>query len=310
MRKKGWHRDLVVFFKKEGIPFKEGVSLKRISSIKIGGVIDFLALPKEREKLICLVEKLMDLDIPYYVIGGGTKILPKDERIEAVGISTERLARIEIVEEKEREIKIFCECGVRFNQIISLSLKKGFFSFEFLSGIPGTVGGGIRMNAGAFGKDFSQFLEKVELLSFNGKITRFFLENRPSFWGYRRFKKEGIILGGLFSFPKTSQEKVKEEIKNCVKLRREKQPLNKPSFGSVFKNPEGNYAGRLIEEAGLKGKVYGNAMISSKHANFIINLGNARAEEVLYLMNLARERVYQKFNLLLEPEVNFIGIKF
>jgi UDP-N-acetylmuramate dehydrogenase len=198
---------------------------------------------------------------------------------------------------------LYCECGVLGMRLINFCIKNSISGFEFLAGIPGTVGGFIKMNAGSFSTTISDILEKVDILDLN-KMNILELNKSQLNFEYRKLTgiDDKLILGGYFKYSHNSIEKIKSEIKRKIKLRREKQPKGF-SCGSVFKNSKSYYAGKLIEDAGLKGKNIGDAAVSEKHANFIINRGKAKGRDVLKLIETIENEVKHRFNINLEREV-------
>ncbi|QER41667.1 UDP-N-acetylmuramate dehydrogenase [Thermodesulfobacterium sp. TA1] len=294
------------FLEKNKIVYLEKEPLAPYTTIKIGGACDFFVFPSEEESLIRLLKFLESIKFPYYILGGGSNLLVADEGFNGMVISFRKLKGIEFVKEEKEEVILKVKAGVGVNELLSLCLKRGFSGLEFLAGVPATIGGIVKMNAGAFGRSISQIVKKVYLYQ-EGVLTYF--EPKEEDWSYRRFKKEGVILEVEFRLKKTEKEAVKSKVLEFLNKRRLTQPLSKRTFGSVFKNPPCYYAGQLIEACGLKGYRVGEAEISKKHANFIVNLGKAKAKEVLELMKIARNKVWEKFRVSLEPEVKFLGIK-
>ncbi|HAA83403.1 MULTISPECIES: UDP-N-acetylmuramate dehydrogenase [Thermodesulfobacterium] len=294
------------FLEENKIFYLENEPLASYTTIKIGGPCDLLVFPKEKEVLVKLLEFLENTGTPFYILGGGSNLLVADEGFKGVVISLKRLKGIEVLSEGKDEVVLKVKAGTGVNELISLCLKKGFSGMEFLAGVPATIGGTVRMNAGAFGRSISQVVKKV-LLYHKGDLV--YCEVSEEDWSYRRFKKEGVILEADLKLEKSEKEVVKRKVLEVLNKRRLTQPISKRTFGSVFKNPPCYYAGQLIEACGLKGYKVGEAEISKKHANFIVNLGRAKAKEVLELMKLAQKKVWEKFRVKLDPEVKFLGVK-
>jgi UDP-N-acetylmuramate dehydrogenase len=279
--------------------------LSRHTSYRIGGPADFYALPKDEEDAAALLRLCESEGIPRFVIGNGTNLLVADAGFRGVVIDpTEAFATVSA----EGPV-VTAGAGLGLWDLIRFCGARGLSGFETLAGIPGTVGGGVRLNAGAFGAEIKDRLVSVSGVDGRGERTT---RNRGALrMEYRRTDLEpGLLLTeARFAFEPgepAALMKVQEEI---LSRRGEKQPLSLPSAGSVFKRPPGDYAGRLIEEAGLKGLRIGDAMVSPKHANFVVNLGAARADEVMALIDAVRERVRARSGVTLETEIHFLGFE-
>lgn len=286
------------------INFKINELLAPYTSIKIGGPCKRMIFPEKTHSLLEILKFLEKEGIPFFVLGGGSKLLVSDEGFAGVVVNLCNMKGLEIIKKNENEVFIKGLSGTRINEIIALGIKEGFGGIEFLGGIPATLGGAIKMNAGAFGKSMSQLVKNIRIYK-NGKIQT--LTCKAELWEYRKFKEDGIIVEAELKLKRMKKEEIKALVKKYLEQRRKNQPLLEKTFGSVFKNPPNYYAGKLIEECGLKGYQIGAAKISEKHANFIVNLGNAKATDVLKLMKLAKEKVFLEFGIELEPEVNFLG---
>ncbi|MFN3505381.1 MAG: UDP-N-acetylmuramate dehydrogenase [Caldimicrobium sp.] len=300
-----WLKDLDKYLEKKKILYKKEEELAPHTTIKIGGKAKRTVYPRSEEELIELIEFLEMKEIPWFVIGGGSNLLVSDEGYFGVVVMLKSLKGIEVVSLGE-SLRLRVLAGTRINEILRYCYERGFSSFEFLAGVPATLGGAIKMNAGAFGKSTSLFVKKIRL--YNKNIVD--LECREDMWTYRSFKKEGLIISAELEFIKKEKEEIKEALREIWEKRRRTQPISEKTFGSVFKNPPCCYAGALIEQAGLKGFKNGKAKISEKHANFIVNTGGASAKEVLELIKLAQKKVLETFNIFLEPEVKFLGINY
>lgn len=300
-----WLKMLDKALKDLGVNFKEKEPLAPYTTIKIGGPAERVVFPEDKEKLVNLLCFFEKEGMPFYIMGGGSNLLPADGGYEGVVIMLKALKGIEVLSQGET-LRLRVLAGTTLNQLIRISYEMGYGGFEFLGGIPATLGGAIKMNAGAFGKSTSLLVRKVELYK-NGKIEE--LEPKEGDWTYRAFRPEGVVLASEVELEKKSKEEIKRDLQEIWAKRRATQPVTEKTFGSAFKNPPCCYAGAMIESVGLKGYRIGGAKISEKHANFIVNENRARAEDVLKLMKLAQEKVYETFKILLEPEVKFLGLK-
>jgi UDP-N-acetylmuramate dehydrogenase len=279
------------------------VPAKKITSYKTGGVIDLIVYPKNIDEIIFILDFIKKKNLNYFICGNATNILVSDKGFRGIFIKTALFKKIII-----KENRIIAECGVLWDKMIEISVLNGLWGLEKTSYIPGSVGGAIRMNAGAFGQETFDRLEKFNVVDLKTMELKEIFKSSIKY-GYRYV--EGIenyfILSGEFVFEKKDLKELKNIRDEIIKKRIEKQPLEYPSAGSVFKRPPNNYASRLIEECGLKGIKVGGAMVSEKHAGFIINTGNATSSDIYKLINLVREKVYQKTGILLEIEQILVG---
>ncbi len=301
-----WLKGLDQFLKNSRIFYREKEELSPYTTIKIGGPALRAVFPESREGIVKLLQFLEEENIPFYVMGGGSNLLPADEGYEGVVIMLKGLKGMEIISQGET-LRLRVLAGTTINHLIRFAYAKGYGGFEFLAGVPATLGGAVRMNAGAFGKSASLFVRKVEFYR-KGEVEE--LEPMEKHWTYRAFKPEGVILSCEVELERSSQDEIKGNLQQVWAKRRATQPVMEKTFGSAFKNPPCCYAGALIEQVGLKGYRLGGAKISEKHANFIVNENKAKAKEVLELMKLARDRVYETFRVSLEPEVKFLGFSY
>lgn len=291
---------------------KTDVSMTSHTTFHCRGAAEIVYLPRNREDLSHLVAQFKAANFVYrkdwLVMGRGSNVLVADEGYHGCIIDLSGdFHRIDVLQMSPAEsILIKVDAGVSNGTLLQYLRNNNWSGFEFAFGIPGCIGGGIRMNAGTPQGWFSEILEKVELMDLNGKIKEFVVD--PGHFAYRDFPMahQSLILSGTFLFQKSPHFVIQEKVE-AMKSQRKNQPLEFPNTGSVFKNPEGNFAGKLIEEAGLKGFRIGDAQISDKHANFIVNLGNAKTSDALALIRKAKEEVQNKFGILLEQEVHCIG---
>lgn len=281
------------------------VSLSKYTTYRVGGIALAMVYPKSVKKLISLVKLLTGSKIKYKVIGNGSNLLFSDKNFDGVIIRLTELTDIQFLSYN----KIRVEAGYSLPKLSLLVAKKGLAGLEFASGIPGTVGGAIFMNAGAYKSDMGYIVQSVRVLTPDCKIITF--ENREMDFHYRssflQKHPEYICLDTVIKLKKGDKELLDEVIKERRARRIESQPLEYPSAGSVFRNPEGNFAGKLIEDLGLKGYRIGGAMVSEKHANFIINYDNATSADIKNLIDYVHDRVMDEYNIDLKIEQEFVN---
>lgn len=276
------------------------------TTLHVGGQTEALFEADDMEELLRVIVYLNKEGIPYLVVGRGSNLLVKDKGIEGVVILLKgSLAAIE--HEKEEDFSIQVGAGLSMRDLLAYCRDAGLGGLEYFAGIPGTVGGAVVMNAGAYGKDFGSRVREIQMITRQGDIIE--RDRRQLRFSYRHLEMEkgSVIARARLEINRESGELVAGRIADFLKRRKITQPLEYPSAGSVFKNPPNDYAGRLIENAGLKGKRLGGAMISEKHANFIVNMGRAKAKDILALINLAREEVKKHTGIELEPEIRIVG---
>jgi UDP-N-acetylmuramate dehydrogenase len=279
------------------------VPMRQFTSIKVGGPADSLLFPKGVDELRRVIRFAKRKKIPLLILGRGTNLLVRDKGIRGWVISlTQGMKKIHINGEV-----VEAEAGLSLQRLVQFSIQKGLTGLEPFFGIPGTVGGGLAMNAGAWGAELKDVLFSMSLMNEGGEIIE-----RPRSrlrFSYRRLAlpPSWIILKGRFQLKKGNKEKILEQVKSYSKMRKKTQPLEYPSAGSIFRNPKEGPAGKWIEEAGMKGFQIGQAMVSDRHANFIVNLGKAKAEEVIRLMEWVEKKVYDEKGIFLEREVKVVG---
>jgi UDP-N-acetylmuramate dehydrogenase len=277
--------------------------MRQFTSMKVGGPADSLLFPKDADELKKVIRFARRKKIPFLILGKGTNLVVRDKGVRGWVINlTQGMKKIKIDGEM-----IEAEAGLSLQQLVQFSIQKGLTGLEPFYGIPGTVGGGLAMNAGAWGAELKDVLLSVTLMKEDGEIVE---RSRSRL----RFSYRGlvippswIILKGRFQLKKGKKEKTLEWVKSYSEMRKRKQPLDYPSAGSIFKNPKEGPAGKWIEEARLKGFRIGQAMVSDRHANFIINLGKAKAEEVIRLMEFVEKKIYEEKGISLEREVKVVG---
>lgn len=273
------------------------------TSYKIGGPADFYATPKDVEDVRAILDFCHSEMIDWFVIGKGSNLLVSDAGFRGVIIDiSEAFNHI-----SSKGTLVTVGAGVLLWDLLRYCTEFGLSGLEQLAGIPGNIGGALRLNAGAYGEEIFNTIQSVKFLDDTGTVeTRLRDEITP---GYRHtdLPKDIIFMETEMRLKDGNPTEIQAIQNNILKKRRDRQPLTLPSAGSVFKRPEGDYAGRLIEESGCKGLRIGDAMVSKKHSNFIVNVGMARANDVLRLVHEVREKVYSQFGVKLEPEIHFLG---
>jgi UDP-N-acetylmuramate dehydrogenase len=279
----------------------------RHTSMGVGGRIDLLFFPQVEEELVRIADFLRGHRIAFLPIGNWTNLIVLDGGYRGALVSLARLRSLNFRDDGDNGVRLLAQAGCPLSELVNLSAREGLSGLEFCAGIPGSVGGAVRMNAGAYGGEIKDVVESVVSLDASGAIRSD--ARRELLFSYRNLDlpAETIIIGAAFRLRRGDREKIAGAVREIVATRREKHPLEFRNAGSIFKNPRECAAGRLIEEAGLKGTRIGDAQVSEKHGNFIINRGEAAAEEIVRLMALIRERVLEHSGYDLEPEVKIIG---
>lgn len=290
-----------------GIQVLEDVPLSKYTSARIGGPADILIIVHSADEMTTTVQKLWELNLPFVLIGGGSNILVSDKGIR--GITLLNRARLIHFDEEDEIPKIFVESGAMMNDIAQRAANRSFSGLEWAASIPGTVGGAIYGNAGAFGCEISKCILSVNILDryqgfqrWSPDILEF--DYRTSI--LKRKKTEAVILSAMLKLTNGKMEAIRARMKEHSEWRKKTQPPG-ASMGSMFKNPPEDNAGRLLEAAGLKGTRIGSAEISQIHANFFINTDQTNAIDMKALLDLAQDTVQKKFGIFLEPEIEIIG---
>lgn len=282
---------------------KEDESLSKYTTFKIGGPARVLVEAKSDEEILKLVELFDETKEDYLIVGNGSNLLITDAGIERpVIVLDKNFAHIERID----EVNLYAEAGASLKSLANKALELGLGGLEAISGIPGTVGGAVYMNAGAYGSEIKDVVTKIRYIK-DDSIAE--IDASEANFAHRRsiFQEKGyIILGAYFKLEKKDKKDIEEEQRDYTQRRKDKQPLEYPSAGSVFKRPEGYYASKLIEDAGLKGLSVGGAMVSKKHSGFIINAGNASYDDVVKLIEKVKAIVQEKFAVSLEEEIRII----
>jgi len=286
------------------------VPLAPYTSFKIGGPAEVFCQPQNIEELIDILKFALSFNIPYFILGNGSNSLISDKGVDGIVIQTSALNQL-----KHEENFIEAYCGATLKDLCYFAKEEGLSGLEFASGIPGTVGGAVFMNAGAYGSEIKDVLLSSDYLepnldSLNSLNPIKHLNANEHNFAYRRsiFQEKNLIhIKSVFQLQPEDKNIITEKMLSFEEKRKEKQPLDFPSAGSVFKRPEGFYTGNLIEQCGLRGYQIGKAAISEKHCGFIVNLGGATAADVLALIKYVQETVYNRFGVKLETEIRFLG---
>lgn len=298
-----FYEKLVTISGKEAVLKDEPLS--RHTSFKIGGPAKFWVEPQNVSQIKSLIELCKAEKVTFTVIGNGSNLLVSDDGYDGVVICiARRMREVTVIGEC-----IYAEAGAMLSGIAREAYNSSLTGFEFACGIPGTLGGAVVMNAGAYGGEMVQVLECVNVLDTDGNILK--LSNEELGLGYRTSiipVKNYVVVAAQLRLAKTDdKEGINLKMQELLVKRKEKQPLEYPSAGSTFKRPEGYFAGKLIEDAGLKGYCIGGACVSEKHSGFVVNKGGATAKDVLELIEYVKNTVFEKFGVKLEPEVKCLG---
>ena len=284
------------------------VSLKRYTSLRVGGIADLMIYPATVKELQTIVTFSQRHSVPYWIIGRGTNLLIKDGGIRGIVIKLSRCCNtIKITETAHSQVKLTAGAGVSLQRLLLFTVNQSLSGLEFLSGIPGSLGGALAMNAGAHGTEMKDVTDSITLLTPQADV----IEHPPTalHFNYRHLvlPKGTAILKAVLKMKRSTKSILQGQIRKINEWRKRAQPLNYPSAGSVFKNPSGQSAGQLVERVGLKGFSVGNAQVSEKHANFIVNRGSATAKDILALMEIMQNKVYQATGIRLQPEICIAG---
>ena len=288
---------------KPEIIIEENADMAGYTSFKAGGRAAALIKVSSVKALREVLKVLTRHGIPHFFLGNGSNVLFRDEGYEGAVIKMQDFADVVVNGDK-----VICQTGIYLSALARILLSGGLSGFEFASGIPGTLGGGLFMNAGAYGGELKDIVLSVRAVSPDGAEERVFSLEEMQF-GYRKsvLQENGFIaVEAELQLEKGSQREIEDKMRELAAKRNAKQPVQFPSAGSTFKRPEGFFAGKLIEDAGLKGVGVGGAQVSTLHSGFIINRGGATATDIILLIDLVRNTVYDKFGVMLEPEVRII----
>lgn len=302
MSKNKVYNDILNIVGKENIMMDE--PMKKHVSFRVGGPADILVRPINEEQLKEILLYIKNEEIPYLIIGNGSNLLVRDGGIRGVVVELSDNFSDFKIDGNKIEIK----AGALLSRIGNAALREELKGFEFASGIPGTFGGALAMNAGAYGGEIKDIVKTVKVMDKDGNILE--LSNEEMHFGYRRstiVEKGYVALSAVVELEKGNYDDIKATMDDLRDRRTSKQPLNFASAGSTFKRPEGYFAGKLIQDSGLKGLSIGDAQVSEKHSGFVINRGNATAKELLDLMFAVKSTVNAKFGVMLEEEVKIVG---
>ena len=282
----------------------EAEPMRKHTTFRIGGPADLFVAPENTDEIKKLIAICKEEEVPYFILGNGSNLLVSDKGYRGVIIQLYRsFGQITL-----KENEIHAQAGALLSGIAAMAREASLTGFEFAGGIPGTLGGAVVMNAGAYGGEMKDVLKEVTVLTPEGEIVT--LQAGELQMGYRTsiIKEAGyIVLEAVISLKKGDQDEIKSRMQELAGMRSSKQPLSYPSAGSTFKRPEGYFAGKLIMDSGLRGYQVGGAQVSEKHCGFVINTGNATAKDVTTLMADVQRIVMEKFGVKLEPEVKFLG---
>ena len=287
------------FFDKYNIEYRENASLKNYNTYKIDATCDYLVFPKDEAELVSVLKEIKDNNLKHLILGNGSNIILANDNYTGIIIKLDRFNKVTY-----KDKTVIAEAGYSLIKLAIESIEKGLSGLEFAAGIPGCVGASTAMNAGAYNSDLSQVIKEVKVLTPDLSIKTIakedlMFEYRDSFL---KQNKEYIVLSTTFELTEGDIESMKLQINERRMKRLASQPLNMPSAGSVFRNPEGMYAGELIEKSNLKGYSIGGAKVSEKHANFIVNEKNATGKDIIKLINKIQKEVKEKYNVDLKLE--------
>ena len=301
MEKKIYHK-LVQIVGEERVRTDE--PMKNHTTFRVGGPADFFVTPETSEEVRAVIDMCRSEEIDCHVIGDGRNLLVSDRGVRGVVVQIAKA--MNKIESNGEQIR--AQAGALLSEVAAHALKDGLAGFEFAAGIPGTLGGACVMNAGAYGGEMKDVLYEVTVLTPQGEFL--VLKEDELELGYRTSviaRKGYIVLEAVIRLKKGDEEEIRRQMEDLRDRRISKQPLEYPSAGSTFKRPEGYFAGKLIQDAGLRGYTFGGAQVSEKHCGFVINRGDATAAEVAELMRRVADKVEDQFKVLLEPEVKRLG---
>ena len=285
-----------------------GADMSREVTFRAGGTAAVLVEPSNIEELSEILKLIHQINVPFFIMGNGSNLLVKDQGFNGVIVKISGQA-FDFIDISSDETTVTVGSGVLMGKLSRFLTEHSLSGFEFASGIPGTIGGAVFMNAGAYGGEIKNVLISAKMLAKNGERV-YTLTNEELGFSYRNsvLQQTGdVVLEATFKFEKGNKEEIKEKIKDFTAQRREKQPINYPSAGSTFKSPEGYFAAKLIQDAGLKGFSVGGAEVSTLHSGFVINKGGAKASDILDVMEHVKTVIKKEYGVELEPEVRILG---
>ena len=291
---------LKTFLTENNIQFLENESLKKHTTFKVGGNADFIAMPQDKQQAVKLLKFVTENDIKHYILGRGSNVIFRDNGFKGVVIKTANMQQIKYTD----ETTVFAGAGVPMNVLCKSLQEHSLEGLEFCYGIPGNVGGGLYMNAGAYGGEISNAVCEVEYIDENCDVKTINVKDCDFAYRHSVFQsKDWFITGCTFKLKKGDKEKILEFMEDIMQRRIDKQPLDKPSAGSSFKRPAGYFAAALIEQCGLKGCSVGGAQVSEKHSGFIINKGDATCSDIVALAEHVEKVVFEKTGVAIEKEM-------
>jgi len=297
--------NFIEFANEHGIKFLEHEDLSKHTSFKIGGPAEFFVKPKNKEQVSAVVDYCEKNSVPLLPLGKGSNVLVSDNGINGVVMYFgSDFGKIKLIDDET----IYCEAGAGLAALCNFALENELTGLEFAYGIPGSVGGAVFMNAGAYGGEIKDVIVYADHVDKNGKAGKFTGEELEMSYRHSVYSgKEYFITGAAFKLKKGEKAEIKAKMDDLIGRRFDKQPMDKPSAGSTFKRPEGAFASALIDQCGLKGYRVGGAEVSTKHAGFVVNIGGATCEDVLRLIKDVQEKVKNDTGFFLEPEVEILG---
>ncbi len=299
------YKEIALFAENIGAEVIKDAPMKKYTSFKCGGNASVLIIPDSIDNLNRIIEFSYSKNVKPFIIGNGSNLLVTDNGINGVVIKIgSQLSEIKLLD----ETTIYCEAGASLKSLCMFALENSLSGLEFAFGIPGTLGGAVYMNAGAYGGEMKDVLYSVNHIDENGNIGELSKENLDLGYRHSAYTKNGFtITSAVLKLRKADKKDIKEAMDDKLKRRKDKQPLEYPSAGSTFKRPEGYFAGALIQDCGLKGYTVGGAQVSEKHAGFVINKGGASSTDVITLIKDVQRIVQEKHGVMLETEVKIVG---
>lgn len=300
-------REFVTLLQLADIPLKQGEPMCRHTSFQIGGPVAVMVFPENVEQMQEIFKIAAQFHISPMILGAGSNILAPDQGLDTVVIETRtNMNQAQRLEDGT----ITAQCGMTMARLATIAMEHGYTGLEFAHGIPGTVGGGVYMNAGAYGGEMQQVVTNVTAMDRKGHVLELPAEELGLSYRHSRFMEEDlVILSATVRLQKGEREEIRAKMAELMTRRRTSQPLEYPSAGSTFKRPVGGYAAALIEASGLKGLRVGDAQVSEKHAGFVVNRGRATSHDVLELMKQVQEKVQADSGICLEPEVRILEVQ-
>lgn len=278
--------------------------MKNHTTFKIGGPADIFAAPQSVDELMFTLHTCRNNDMPYFIIGNGSNLLVQDGGIRGVVISLSNLNEIQLMEDN----KIYAQAGAMMPDVSKFALEHALCGLEFAEGIPGSIGGGVVMNAGAYGGEIKDIFHSAQVIDKNFQLIDIDLQSMNFSYRKSAAQEQGYIICGItMQHTQGNRADIAARMADYRLRRRDKQPLQMPSAGSTFKRPPGYFAGKLIMDAGLRGFVIGGAQVSEKHCGFIVNTGNASSADIVNLIRHVQSMVMEKFSVMLETEVKIVG---